>query len=332
MTILIREGSVSKDMHALAEVLDADTSSFLCLCTDDRNPLDIAEEGHLDYMIRTLIALGRPLHHVYRAATWSAANAFGLRDRGFIAPGRRADVVLVEDLAACAVKTVISAGRVVDEALFATRATVAPVGLDSMKAEPVTADDFVVPGPAGDIPVIGVESGKIITARRVMQVRSEGNRRLADPASDLAKVAVVARHGKNRNIGRAFVTGFGLKRGAIASSVGHDSHNITVVGVSDADMAAAVDQVIAMRGGFAVASGGAVRASFALPLAGLMSLEPYEAVRAGLLPLRAAARELGCTLAEPFLQVAFLPLPVIPHLKITDFGLFDVDRFHLVDF
>lgn len=332
MTVLLREGSVSKDMHALAEVLDENTSSFMCLCTDDRNPLDIAEEGHLDYVIRTLIALGRPLHHVYRVATWSAANAFGLRDRGFIGPGRRADIVLVEDLAACSVKTVISAGRIVDEALFAGRAKVAPIGLDSVKATPVTAEDFVIPGPAGTIPVIGVTSGKIITAHEKMEVRSEGNRRLADPGSDLAKVAVIARHGRNRNIGRAFVTGFELKRGAIASSVGHDSHNITVVGVSEADMAAAVNQVIAMHGGFAVASGGEVRASFALPLAGLMSLEPYEAVRAGLLPLRAAARELGCTLAEPFLQVAFLPLPVIPHLKITDFGLFDVDRFQLIDF
>ena len=140
----------------------------------------------------------------------------------------------------------------------------------------------------------------------------------------------MARHGKNDNIGRGFVHGFGLKRGAIASSVGHDSHNITVVGVSDADMAAAVNRIIEMQGGFAVAAGGEVRAELALPVAGLMSLEPFEAVRAKLLTLRAAARDLGCTLPEPFLQVAFLPLPVIPHLKITDLGLFDVDRFALV--
>ena len=142
MTILIREGSVSKDMHALAEVLDENTSSFMCLCTDDRNPLDIAEQGHLDYMIRTLIALGRPLHHVYRAASWSAARAFGLRDRGMIAPGRRADIVLVDDLAACSVRTVISAGRMVEPAIFENRPTIAPVGLDSMKAETVTAGRF----------------------------------------------------------------------------------------------------------------------------------------------------------------------------------------------
>jgi adenine deaminase len=331
MTILIREGSVSKDMHALAEVLDENTSSFLCLCTDDRNPLDIAEEGHLDYMIRTLIALGRPLHHVYRAASWSAANAFGLRDRGMIAPGRRADIVLVSDLAACAVETVISAGRVVTDALFAGRATVAPVGLDSVKARPVGAGDFAIPGGAGEVPVIGVVGGRIITERRMMTVPSSNATRRADPAADIAKVAVVARHGTNHNIGRAFVNGFGLQRGAIASSVGHDSHNICVVGVDDADMAVAVNRLIALKGGFVVASGGAVRAELALPLAGLMSLEPFENVRAGLLPLRAAARQLGCTLAEPFLQVAFLPLPVIPHLKITDFGLFDVDRFALID-
>jgi adenine deaminase len=161
-------------------------------------------------------------------------------------------------------------------------------------------------------------------------VPSTGNARTADVASDIAKVAVIARHGKNENIGRGFVTGFGLQRGAIASSVGHDSHNISVVGVDDSDMAVAVNRLIELGGGFAVASGGVVRAELALPLAGLISLEPFETVRASLTGLRAAARDLGCTLPEPFLQVAFLSLPVIPHLKITDFGLFDVDRFELV--
>ena len=142
LAVLIREGSVTKDLHALAEILDEHSSSMCCLCTDDRNPLDIAEEGHLDYMVRTLIGLGRPLHHVYRAASWSAANAFGLKDRGMIAPGRRADIVLVGDLAECSVKTVISAGRVVDDALFATRRKIAPVGLDSVKVREVTRGRF----------------------------------------------------------------------------------------------------------------------------------------------------------------------------------------------
>jgi adenine deaminase len=331
LQVLIREGSVTKDLHALAEVLDENTSSFMCLCTDDRNPLDLAEEGHLDFMIRTLIALGRPLHHVYRAASWSAAMAFGLKDRGMIAPGRRADIVLVGDLAQCNVKTVISAGRVVGPELFAARKKIPPVGLDSMKARPVTADDFRVPGAAAEITMIGVAPGRVVTDNVRKRVPSEGNVRTADPANDIAKVAVVERHGKNGNIGRAFVTGFGLKRGAIASSVGHDSHNICVIGMNDADMAFAVNRLKEIRGGFVVAADGKVLAELALPLAGLMSVDRFESVTEPLRALRSAARDLGCTLPEPFLQVAFLPLPVIPHMKITDYGLFDVDRFALVE-
>ncbi|WP_421724201.1 adenine deaminase [Bauldia sp.] len=331
MVILIREGSVSKDLQALAEVLDENTSSFMCLCTDDRNPLDIAEQGHLDYMIRTLIDLGRPLHHVYRAATWSAARAFGLSDRGLIAPGRRADIVLVEDLEACAVRTVISAGRMVNDDLFAERREIAPVGLDSVKTQTMSASDFEIAGAAGSVPVIGVEPGRIITAHRQMHVASDGNRRMADAGRDIAKVAVVSRYEANDNIGRGFVTGFGLKRGAIASSVAHDAHNICVIGVDDDDMAVAVNRLTEIGGGFVVASGGRVVAELALPLAGLMSLGSFESVRADLVPLREAARSLGCTLEEPFLQVAFLALPVIPHLKITDHGMFDVDRLTLVD-
>jgi adenine deaminase len=331
MQVLIREGSITKDLHALAEILDENTSSFCCLCTDDRNPLDIAEQGHLDYMIRTLIGLGRPLHHVYRAASWSAANAFGLRDRGFVAPGRRADIVLVGDLAKCDVKTVISAGRVVNDELFLSRRIVPPVGLDSIKLREVTADDFRIPGGPGELAMIGVAPGRVVTDRVVKAVSASGNQRTADPANDIAKVCVVERHGKTGNIGRAFVTGFGIKRGAIASSVGHDSHNICVIGVDDADMAAAVNRLREIRGGFVVVSGGAVKAELALPLAGLMSLEPFEDVRPPLLALRGAARDIGCTLPEPFLQVAFLPLVVIPHMKISDFGLFDVDKFALVE-
>ncbi len=141
---------------------------------------------------------------------------------------------------------------------------------------------------------------------------------------------MIERHGINGNIGRSFVTGFGLRRGAIASSVGHDSHNITVVGADDADMAVAVNRLIELGGGFVVADGGKVTAELALPLAGLMSLNSFEQVARDLHKLRDAARYLGCTLPEPFLQVAFLALPVIPHLKMTDRGLFDVDRFDFV--
>ncbi|MGH6923937.1 MAG: adenine deaminase [Propylenella sp.] len=331
MTILIREGSVSKDLNALAEVLDENTASFMALCTDDRNPLDIGEEGHLDFMICSLIALGRPRHAVYRAASWSGANAFGLRDRGLVAPGWRADLVLLESLDECRVHSVVAGGRPVEERLFAERPPLSPVGLDSVKRAPVAAADFRIPPGRDPTPVIGVNAGRIITDRLEMRLRARDGEVKADMAQDALKCAVIARHGRNENIGLGFVHGFGLKRGAIASSVGHDSHNITVVGADDSDMAAAVNRIIEMQGGLVVTAGGAVRAELALPFAGLMSLEPFEAVREKLIALRAAAREIGCALPEPFLQVAFLPLPVIPHLKITDYGLFDVDRFALVD-
>ncbi|CEJ09897.1 Adenine deaminase [bacterium YEK0313] len=330
MTVLIREGSVSKDLHALAPLLTLETSPFLAFCTDDRNPLDIAEEGHLDFIIRTAISLGVPPLAAYRSASLTAATAFGLRDRGMIAPGKRADIVLLDDLEACAVSAVFAGGVPVDESAYVGRTSVAPVGLDSMKARTVTAEDFRIAAAGQTTPVIGVIEGKIITRHLTLTLPVRDGAMAIDAAQDVAKVAVVARHGINDNIGRGFVQGFGLRRGAIASSVGHDSHNICVVGADDRDMALAVNRLVAIRGGFVVVADGAVRAELPLPIAGLMSERPYEELIAPLKALRDAARGLGVTLKEPFLQVAFLPLPVIPHLKISDRGMVDVDRFALI--
>ena len=335
MTVLIREGSVSKDLHALAPILDERTAPFLAFCTDDRNPLDIAEEGHLDFVVRTAIRLGCPPLAVYRAVSWSAARAFRLHDRGLVAPGQRADLVILDDLAACSVSGVVSAGRLVDDAVFAERRAVAPIGRNSIRSRRVDAADFAAPGSGPSTPVIGVVPGKIITLRHDLTLPySDGERRI-DLDQDAVKVAVVERHGRTRpgdkGIGVAFVKGFGMKRGAIASSVGHDCHNITVVGADEADMAVAVNRLGEIEGGFVVAEGGRVLAEIALPLAGLMSLQSHAGIAESLRHLREAARGLGVVLPEPFLQVAFLPLPVIPHLKITDRGLVDVDRFALVD-
>jgi adenine deaminase len=197
----------------------------------------------------------------------------------------------------------------------------------------VTAETFVTPARPGQnaTPVIGVKPGLIITFRENATLAVTDSGLQPDLDADVIKVAVVERHGRNGNIGRGFVTGFGLKNGAIASSVGHDSHNITVIGASDADMAVAVNRLIALGGGFVVAADGMVTAELALPIAGLMSLNSFENVAHDLHLLRDAARALGCVLPEPFLQVAFLALPVIPHLKMTDRGLFDVDRFEFMD-
>lgn len=335
MTVLIREGSVSKDLHALAPILTERTAPFLVFCTDDRNPLDIAEEGHLDFVVRTAIRLGCPPLAVYRAASWSAARAFGLLDRGLVAPGQRADLVILDDFLDCAVAGVISAGRVVDDGLFVGRAPVAPIGRASIRSRRVTAGDFAAPGSGPSTPVIGVVPGKIITLRHDLTLPYAGGERQIDLDQDTVKVAVVERHGRSkpgeRGIGVAFVKGFGLKRGAIASSVGHDSHNITVVGADEIDMALAVNRLAEIEGGFVVAQGSRVLAEIALPVAGLMSLQSHPEIADSLRRLRDAAKGLGVVLPEPFLQVAFLPLPVIPHLKITDRGLVDVDRFTLID-
>ncbi|PZU92504.1 MAG: adenine deaminase [Chelatococcus sp.] len=330
MAILIREGSVSKDLHALIPLISRDASPFLSFCTDDRNPLDIAEEGHLDYMIRTAIAQGADVLATYRIASLSAARTFGLFDRGFIGPGKRADIVLVEDLAACSVKHVFAAGRLVEEPLFAGRAAVPSVGHGSVRSRLLEPADFAAPARTGETPVIGVVPGRIITERLSMRLPSRDGQALPDLDQDAVRVTVIERHGRNGGIANGFVHGFGMKHGAIASSVGHDSHNLCVVGVDAASMAAAANRLIEIGGGFAVADEGAVSAELALPVAGLMSEEPFEAVRHDLELLRAAAKALGVVLAEPFLQVAFLTLPVIPHLKITDRGMVDVDRFDFV--
>ena len=331
MQLLIREGSVCKDLHALAPIITERNSPFIAFCTDDRNPLDIAEEGHLDFLIRTAIKLGAPPLAAYRAATISAARIFGLQGPR---PGRarlarrsrrhRRPRTLrrLDDDGAGA-----RGGR---SSVRRARLRLRRSGARASRRGASSRRDFVARGQGPSTQAIGVIPGKIITDRVPVTLPFKNGERGVDLSQDVVKVSVVARHGVNDNHATAFVKGFGMKRGAIASSVGHDSHNLCVVGADEADMAAAVNRLREIEGGFAVARDGKVIAELPLPVAGLMSLKSFEEVREALIPLRAAAKGLGVTLAEPFLQVAFLPLPVIPHLKITDMGLVDVDKFAFV--
>ena len=330
MRVLIREGSVSKDLDALQPLLSDITSAYMCLCTDDRNPLDIAEEGHLDHMIRTLIAKGCTPLSTYRAASLSAAEAFGLKDKGQIAPGKLADIAIVSNLAACDVQKVFCRGVEVSDANFASRGTVEPLGRNSVKSREIVAMDFRSSSNNPKTDVIGIVEGKIITEHLTETIDIVEGDKTPDPERDLARITVIERHGKNGNIANGVVRGFEITKGAIGSTVCHDHHNIAVVGVNYGDMAIAANRLTEIEGGFVVVSDGKILAELPLPVAGLMSLEPFEVVHDHLVDLRAAARSIGVRLKEPFLQLAFLALPVIPALKITDRGMVDVKKFEII--
>jgi adenine deaminase len=330
MRVLIREGSVSKDLVALAGLITERHSPYIAFCTDDRNPLDIAEHGHLDYLIRRAIALGAPPLAAYRAASLSAAEAFGLKDRGLIAPGLRADIAVLDDVQDCRVGMVFAGGVQVGPAAFAARRAVVPVARHSVKARPVSPAQFRTAGNRAETAVIGIVEGKIITRHLTQDIVPQDGDKRPDVARDLMKIAVVERHGVNGNLATGFVQGFGMQAGAIGSTVCHDHHNIVVVGADYGDMARAVNRLGEIEGGFVVVRDGQILAELALPVAGLMSLHPFEVVRGDLIALRAAAKSLGVGLEEPFLQLAFLCLPVIPHLKMTDHGMVDVDRFEVM--
>jgi adenine deaminase len=265
-------------------------------------------------------------------ATLNPAEFFGLRQLGAVAPGRRADLLVIDDLHELKVGRVYSRGRLmaIDGRIVDGIETPRPIGAPGAMRVPPGALDFSIAATGRRMRVIEIVPEQIITRSIVAEARIQDGRVVSDPDRDLLKIAVVDRHSGTGRTAAAFVKGLGLKQGAIASSVAHDAHNIIVAGVGDSDMSAAVETIVKMAGGLAVVSEGRLLAQLALPIAGLMSEAPLYEVAAGLGRLITATHFLGSPLGDPFMTLSFLALPVIPALKLTDRGLVDVEKFQIV--
>lgn len=332
MHIMIREGTGAKNLDDLLPVVNANTARRIMWCTDDRHPHDICTEGHIDFMIRKAVAAGIDPVTAISMGTLNPAQYFGLNRLGAIAPGRRADLVVFSDLEKPFIEAVYTAGKLAAVDGRITPDFDFPRTLECPSRMKVRLDamDLEIPAEGKKIRVMALVPRQILTGQKTAAARIENGLAVSDPSRDILKIAVIERHTGTGNIGKGFVSGFGLQKGAIAGSVAHDSHNIIVAGASDADMLAAVRRIIENNGGLAVAEGGNILAELPLPIAGLMSDSPLETVRNRVDALIHAARDLGAIVPDPFMILSFLALPVIPELKLTDRGLFDVNRFQHV--
>jgi adenine deaminase len=332
MHIMIRQGTGARNLAALLPIISEQSARRLMWCTDDRHPHDLLNEGHIDSIVAAAIRGGVAPMTAIQMATLHPAERFGLHHLGAVAPGRQADLVVFSDLCAPQVEAVYVRGRLVASNGQPASGIERP---DPLRAPPsmnvdLAGMDFAVSAESRRIRVIELIPDQILTRQSTESAPLAGHHLVSDPSRDLLKIAVVERHAGSGRIGLAMVRGFGLKQGALASSVAHDSHNIIVTGASDRDMLAAVSAVARMGGGLAVAAGGELIAGLPLPIAGLMSFDPVPEVSAALDRLLRAARELGSPLKDPFMTLSFLALPVIPALKITDQGLVDVNGFQHV--
>lgn len=332
MHIFIRQGTGARNLQDLLPVVTARTFHRMMWCTDDRDPHDLLSEGHIDSLVRESIASGVDPIRAIQMATINPSEYFGFDHLGAIAPGRHADIVVFSDLKAPVIEQVYCKGVSVAENGAMSPEISVPETLALPRSMRVTLKtlDFSIPLAGDRIRVIEIVPNQLITGSMITTPTLFENTAISNPDRDILKIAAVERHIGSGNIGKGFVKGFGLKRGAIASSVAHDSHNIIVVGTTDEDMRAAVKAVVLMGGGLAVVSGGMPIAKLSLPIAGLMSPEPVHVIRDHLDRLLTCAHEIGSSLQNPFMTLSFLSLPVIPDLKITDKGLVDVGRFQIV--
>jgi adenine deaminase len=328
MWVLIREASGARNLHALLPLVHEFGPHRLAFCTDDREPEHIAEEGHVNSMVREAVAAGVAPEDALVMASFNPAQWHGLRDFGALAPGYQADVLVLSDLERFQPELVLKAGKPVEEI---PSPEVPEWVRHTVRIRPLSTNDFVVPWESnGRARVIGIVPDQIVTDSLADEPRLDGAKAVSDPDRDLLKIAVVERHLGTGRVGLGFVRGFGLRSGALASTVAHDAHNAVVVGVKDDDMLRAVRRLADSGGGVVVVDSGIVKAELKLPIAGLLSDASLDEVISSSRACVEAARSLGCELPSPFQTMAFLALSVVPRLKITDRGLVDVDRFELV--
>ena len=330
MYIMIREGTAAKNLRNLLPLVNSENSRKFIFVTDDRHLEDVFRQGHIDYLVRTAVQLGVDPIRAIQMATINTAEYFGIKNLGAIAPGYAADLVVFDDLKKMKISRVFKGGRLVAEA-----GEIKPGVIKEYKGKTrgtinvrwIEHEDFAMKAQGKYARVINVVPDQIVTKASIEKVKEDGGYVSSDTDRDILKIAVIERHMASGRVALALVKGFGLKKGAIASSVSHDSHNIVVVGTHDGDMYTAAVQVVKMQGGIVAALNGQVLEALPLPVAGLMSDRSAEFVREKQARLNEIARMLGSKLSDPFMAMSFLTLPPIPEIRITDRGLIDAVKF-----
>lgn len=332
MVVFIREGSTAKNLKDLLPAVTETNASRFLLVTDDCHPEELLEQGHLDRILRKAIALGLDPITAIQMVTINVASHYGLKNIGVVAPGYTADLVVFDDLNAMHIQKVLVKGKVhtpkkiVHKSSEITNKAILQSVFNSVHVDTDTLS-FALKAEASKAWCMTINKDSLITGMKKIPVKTKGGMAVSDTDRDVLKIAVVERHNKTGNVGIGFVQGIGIKEGALATTVGHDSHNILVVGTNDTDMHFAVRTIVKQQGGLAVVSDGKVIASLTLEVAGLMTASQVEEVAARFSKILDGAKALGSTLDDPFMVMSFLALPVIPHLKITDMGLVNVDTF-----
>ncbi|HLZ94222.1 MAG TPA: adenine deaminase [Candidatus Dormibacteraeota bacterium] len=326
MWIMLREGSAARNLVDLLPLVRDFGPDRCMFCTDDREPVFLVEEGHIDQMLRTAVAHGVRAEDALVMATLHPAEYHGLRHLGALAPGYQADILVLDDLRSFKPRLVLKRGKEPNYGPVETPEWVRR----TVNIAPLSDDAFAVRLPARRIRVIDVVPGQLVTGYKLVEPAASDGQLTADPTRDLVKIAVIERHHATGRVGVGFVTSVGLKRGAFASTVAHDAHNLVVMGVDDRDMLVCARRLAEIGGGVVVAVGGEIRGELALPVAGLMSDAPLDEVHRRLAAMEEVLRVNGVEWDAPFMCLSFLALSVIPELKITDRGLVDVNRFALV--